>query len=169
MTTLTTLSAADLMQKNVAYLNVDDSIEEAISTFEGNRISGAPVVDRAGRLVGFLSSSDIARIEHVRDGRLDADRDFAMANAESEDESWSENLERDILGKEDYSSEVLGRQSVADWMNPDVISVEPDASLKDVCALMTKESIHRVLVVDDQTVKGIVSTFDVVRVLAREL
>ncbi len=169
MTTITALRASDLMQSNVAFLHTEDSIEEAISTFEDNHISGAPVVDRSGRLVGFLSSRDIARREHVRDGRLDADRDFAMANSEEESEAWSESVEDEIFSKEDYSPGVLGRQSVGDWMNNDIISVGPDASVKEVCERMSKEAIHRVLVVEGDKVQGIVSTFDVVRMLAREL
>ena len=169
MTTLAALRAADLMQENVAFLNTEDSIEEAISTFEDNHISGAPVVDRAGALVGFLSSRDIARREHVRDGRLDAERDMAMAKSAQEDEAWTEAVEDEIFSKEDYSLGLLGRQLVAEWMNPEVISVSPDASLREVCELMSREGIHRVLVVENARVRGIVSTFDVVRRLAREL
>ena len=50
----TKVKARDLMQANVAKLDVDTPVDEAISLLEADRISGAPVVDAAGRVVGVL-------------------------------------------------------------------------------------------------------------------
>ncbi|MHC4846213.1 MAG: CBS domain-containing protein [Planctomycetota bacterium] len=51
-----------------------------------------------------------------------------------------------------------------------MISVGPEASLKDACDLMTKESIHRVLVVDEKKhLVGVLTTFDVVAYLSKTL
>ena len=74
-----------------------------------------------------------------------------------------------FYSKLDYSPEVLGNELVKDWMNPDVISLPPTATLKEICELLVRESIHRVVIVEDENLRGIVSTFDVTRHLAETL
>ena len=71
--------------------------------------------------------------------------------------------------RDEYSPEVLGDNLVKDWMNAEVISVAPDAKLKEVCHTMSDRSVHRVLVVEDDRLAGIVSTSDIVRFLAETL
>jgi CBS domain-containing protein len=166
MMSMIEVRAKDLMQTEVVQLSPEAPVEEAVRTLEEYNVRGAPVVDDAGKLVGMLSLHDIASSEHLREGRLSTRRgERRLAEplevADDEDE-W-------IEPSEDYSPETLGRETVADWMRPGVISVAPEASLKEICRVMEKESIHRVLVTERGRLKGIVSTIDVVRFLAREL
>ena len=60
----------------------------------------------------------------------------------------------------------LAADRVRDWMNPEVISISPDATLRQVCK-MAADKIHRVLVVEDGHSVGIVTSFDVVTHVAR--
>ena len=48
-----------------------------------------------------------------------------------------EDEETTIPYKEDYSPDVLGRDLVREWMNPDVITVGLDTSLIELCRVMT--------------------------------
>jgi CBS domain-containing protein len=57
-------------------------------------------------------------------------------------------------------------ETVEQLMSPDPITVAPSASLRSVCALMVREGIHRVIVVDEGKLVGIVTTLDVVRAVA---
>ena len=57
--------------------------------------------------------------------------------------------------------------SVEDIMTPDVLCVPPDASVESVAQKMVDAGVHRALVVDDATLCGIVTSFDLLRVLAR--
>jgi predicted transcriptional regulator len=163
MTVDTTILVRDLMRTPVHTLATTMPVREAIETLEANELNGAPVVDRADRLVGFLSLRDIARSEHVRDERIDTERREHLFTQSLEEMGEDEPLTEDILDKEDYSPEVLGAETVQDWMNPQIISIRPDASLRDVCRLMVAEGVHRVLVVQRGKLEGIVSTFDIVR------
>lgn len=165
--TLRSVKARDVMQRDVITLSVHAPISEVVSTFEEYHITGAPVVDAAGRAVGVLSVADIAREDHVQGGRLESERyEYYLSNPLEEERDDMISGDEDIFAKKDYSGELLGEQRVEDWMTPRVISVDPDADLKSVCELMAKESIHRVLVTEEDSVLGIVSTFDVVRFLA---
>ena len=167
MTALTHVTAKDMMQAKVLTLAVDASVLEAIEVFEDEKISGAPVVDAGGNLVGVLSLHDIARKEHVLRGRLVTDRTDDLTG----DEEGSDRAPWDVeqYGRDDYSREVLGDERVADWMNPKVITLPPEASLKEVCRTMAGESIHRVVVTEGARVVGIISTLDIVRLLANKL
>ena len=53
------MKVADLMKTKLALVNEDVSVAEAIVSLADARVHGVPVVNRRGRLVGVLSSSDI--------------------------------------------------------------------------------------------------------------
>lgn len=163
MKTLVEITARDLMKTDVMKLEADERVESAVALFEEYHVGGAPVVDSAGTLLGFLSAHDVARSDHVERGRIVPERgDYGLGPDDADDgEAY--------FSKADYSPEVLEGGLVKDWMNPSVISCPPDATLKELCQVMVRESIHRVLIVEGKSLRGIVSTFDVVRHLAEAL
>lgn len=55
-------TVADIMAKKLLTLRPDDDIGTAVSMFLKNKISGAPVLDENGRLVGVLSEKDCMRL-----------------------------------------------------------------------------------------------------------
>ena len=152
------------IRDRVLTLSPDATVEEAIGMLEEYHISGAPVVDSFGHLLGVLSASDVARREHVSEGRLAAERAEYNLAATQNDDGWVD--EEAFSNQEDYNPETLGRESVRNWMTPAVVSAKPDDTLKAVCRLMVERSIHRVLVVEASALRGIVSAFDVVRHVA---
>lgn len=61
MTAATTdLRVADLMTIDPIVISVDASIEDAEELLRRHRITGLPVIDLAGRLVGVISQTDLA-------------------------------------------------------------------------------------------------------------
>ncbi len=156
----------EVMRSDVVVLRADDPIRTAAELFEDTRISGAPVVDVAGRLVGVLTVSDIARSEHVTDEGVAGNH---VARPVEEVADVAVELEADdeeLFATDDYEDEVLGGLRVADWMTAGVIGIEPEATLAAVCRCMVDDGIHRVFVVDGGRLVGVVSTEDVVRLLA---
>jgi CBS domain-containing protein len=170
MTALKHATARDLMEREVLTLNSATPVKEAIETFEEYRISGAPVVDTGGRLVGVLSAFDIARSEHIDGDRLSTERhDYYLSNPLGDEREEAPCDDEEFYGKEDYSQALLGRETVGDWMTPKIISVSPDTPIRDVCDRMVVEGIHRVLVREQGALVGIISSFDVVKYLAAKL
>jgi CBS domain-containing protein len=55
-------TVADIMAKKLHTLRPDDDIATAVSMFLKYKISGAPVVDAAGKLIGVLSEKDCMRL-----------------------------------------------------------------------------------------------------------
>jgi CBS domain-containing protein len=166
MQTLKHVTARELMRSPVITLPTDASIAEALSVFEDEGISGVPVIDAAGAVVGMLTQHDVARGEHLRKDRLQTGREWSFGESAGE---TLEEQEREILAREDYSPEMLGRDTVGDWMSPKVLAVPTNASLRQVCDLMRRESIHRVLVVERTRPAGIITSSDIVRFLADNL
>ena len=165
---LAKIHARDIMKRNVFKLEPTATIEEAVTAFQEMQIGGAPVVDRSGHLLGVISASDIARPENMRSGQLEVQRgDFTMGEASPDDDgSYDEEV---VFSMEDYSPGVVTGTTVADWMNADVVTVAPDASLKAVSKLLVKAHAHRVMVVERGKLVGIVSTLDVARCVAEGL
>jgi CBS domain-containing protein len=73
----------------------------------------------------------------------------------------------------DWVSAEVGKRTdhecVSDVMTTDVISVSPDTSLHEVASLMNQKKIHRVLVVEDQRLVGLISSLDIVRACGDDL
>ncbi|HEY8257441.1 MAG TPA: CBS domain-containing protein [Gemmatimonadales bacterium] len=53
----------ELMQRNVKTVRSDDSVAEAIVALADAHVSGMPVVDRAGKVVGVVSTTDVLAAE----------------------------------------------------------------------------------------------------------
>jgi CBS domain-containing protein len=153
------IKARNIMQSEVVQLNSDASIKSAIETFEDYSISGAPVVNETGELVGVLSDTDIVKIEHLEND------DIHVKRAEYYFNDPFDELDEPFFSQEDYSPEALGQETVGDWMTPHVISVGPEAPLSEICAIMTRERIHRVFVVKEKKLLGVITTFDIVKKL----
>lgn len=166
MTRTKPILAKDIMNADVVRFDAATPIETAIETLDELDISGAPVTDDDGRLLGILTTRDVTRAEHVRSGRIEATRgDFSMSEPTGDLEPEDEN-ENVILNREDYSPAVVGTDTVADWMNRGVVTVDPEATLRQVCQKMAKEHVHRVIVARGRTLAGIITSFDVVRCVA---
>mgnify|MGYP001399893349 CR=1 FL=1 len=161
------LSVRDAMRRQVTTLSPDDGIESAIALFEEARISGAPVVDSGGKLVGVLTLADVARPDRMRESRVSTQRgSFEMSEDVGEERTDELDPEEVFYSKEDYSADLLGGERVSEWMTGEVVSVTPDATLEAACKVMVARQIHRVFVTEGERLVGVLSSFDVVRALA---
>jgi CBS domain-containing protein len=155
-----TVTARDVMQTEVLVLNESDSLLEAHQFFVRHDITGAPVIDDTGRLVGVVSIRDLLRTE-------EADHDVNRTVAEFFWESPGyANPGVDLDNLREGLSEIL----VGEVMTRDPIYVAPDSSVREVAALIRKHQIHRVLVATPGPegvleVAGIISLFDLVSLL----
>lgn len=160
------LLAKDVMQTDVLTLRPDDTVESAVGLLEEYHVSGAPVLDGFGKILGVLSSTDVARREHVHEGSVSVGRVGGGGVGPDEDDGID--FEDEVLDSEGYSPELFASARVDEWMSHRLVSVAPEATLAEVCRLMVAESIHRVFVVREEALCGVISTFDVVRLMAAE-
>ena len=129
------LTVADIMQSDVRTIGEDEPVAEAIVALADGHISGLPVMNRGGQLVGVVSSTDIlaAEAESVEDGGL---------------------------------NQVVTHTRVAEIMTRHPKSVEPSVPVKVAAQEMLYLDVHRLLVVKDGQLLGVVSQSDIVRAVA---
>ena len=84
------ISVSDIMTENVVTVNENKYVSEAQAALIQNNISGAPVVDDSGNLIGFISKTDITHfhsiggdIDYAKVGEIASSRLFCIASTES--------------------------------------------------------------------------------------
>jgi CBS domain-containing protein len=152
--TLRAETAADLMSPNPLSLRDDATLHEAIAFLVDRGISGAPVIDEAGRPVGVLSRSDI--LVH------DREEPQHMAPAEVD---YGTPLPRKWWSA--FQLERVDTTLVRDLMTPAVFCVALDTAAASVVEQLRELNVHRLFVVDENGVLvGVITALDVVRHLS---
>src|SRR4051794_29129422 len=111
--------AADVMESDVVTFTPSTPIADALRTFEGARISGAPVVDGNGKIIGMLSAADVARPAHLRRGRIDGKKAADCVTAPLDD------AELLVLARKELES-TSERPTVGDWMSTGILCAAPE-------------------------------------------
>jgi CBS-domain-containing membrane protein len=152
---LGTLTARDVMTKDVIAVREDDTLEKAIQTLKQNRITGAPVIGKKNKFVGILSINDLIGqkpgVDFTDSGHL------ATALAHAEDATtW------DLFDKASPLDDRSGAEQVATRMSRQMTSVADDTPLVEVARVMCGGHWHRVPVVGESgDLIGIISTMDI--------
>jgi CBS domain-containing protein len=150
-------TANDIMNPNVMTVRDDMTLHELATFLTENEISGAPVVDSRGKLVGVVSVTDIALSEAER-ASVEAD----PSSPPFYSGGWRERLRREGLsGMHIESSGLL----VRDIMTPAVYTVPDTASVSEIARTMITGRLHRLLVVRGHQVVGIITTLDLIKLL----
>jgi CBS domain-containing protein len=150
-------TVAELMNRDLLTVTPATPLSEAIHLLVDRQISGLPVVDEAGKLVGVISESDLMWREKGLDRPpyiMFLDSVIYLQNPAEHD--------RDL-------HKVLG-QTVGEVMTAGAISITADASLPAAARIMHDKKIHRLPIVDaDNRPIGIITQGDIVRAIADEL
>jgi CBS domain-containing protein len=160
------ITAADLMNPEVLTVPEDMTVRELATFLMDNEITGAPVVDREGRLVGVVSVVDIADVAagEEEDEQEGSDGSEGSGGVDYFAQSWEVGLSdeaREELELEDEQGEIL----VGEIMNPELYSVPEDATVAEVAMTMLKNHIHRLLVIEEGKAVGIITTSDLLGLL----
>jgi CBS domain-containing protein len=134
-----------IMTTDVATISPDASLKDVARTLAGREVSGLPVVDDDGRLVGIVSERDLfpRKAAQPRGGLLSR-----------------------LLGRTDGARPPA--RVAADVMSTPAVAIEPFWSIPGAAAMMRDHGVKRLPVIDDGgRLVGIVSLADVVRAVVR--
>jgi len=152
-----TITARDLMQESIILVAPEDPLIGVQRLFADEMIHGAPVVDEQNRVLGVISTSDLLQaVTDERDSTYPVPGYFEDGVA-----SFSG------IGDEDFR-EALGERRVSSVMTRDIVSVSPEASVVDVARTLRHNCVHRVLVIEDGVLVGIITTFDLIELFEKE-
>ena len=147
-------TVADVMTRDPICVRPETPLNEAIKILVERRISGLPVVNEAGKLVGILSETDLMWQETgVTPPAYIMFLDSVI---------YLENparYERDL-------HKALG-QTVGEVMTAEPLAIAPEKSLREAAQLMHEDGVRRLPVTDaDSRVIGILTRGDVIRAMA---
>lgn len=140
----------ELMRGTTATVQPDTSWKEAAQLFFDHRVSAAPVVDEAGRLVGILSEKDLFR------GLFPSFRDWVQTPETYLDFSEME-----------HNAAAAASKTVREVMSTRVLTASPDTPILKVGALMVSSGIHHVPVVEHDVLVGMVGRGDIYRAILK--
>jgi CBS domain-containing membrane protein len=126
-----------IMTKNVVKINLTDELTKAESLFKKHKIRHIPVVT-GNKIVGMLSYTDLLRI--------------SFADAVDDDET-----EIDVT--------VYNMFSVEQVMARNLVTVTPEATIKEVAEILASREFHALPVVEGELLVGIVTTTDLIKYL----
>lgn len=136
----------DLMTTDVITIGPDASLKEAARRMIEARVSGLPVTDNSGALIGVITEADFVKEEA---GRRAGQRARLLRWLHPEPKSDSERL-------------------VGDVMTGTVLTLTGDSDHADAARLMDREGIKRVPVVDEHgALIGVVSRTDILKAFTR--
>ncbi len=149
------LTAKDIMTKDVVTVKNDTSIEELSTLLVSNEISGAPVVDDAGAIVGIVTENDLIN----RNKRLHIPTVISFLDAAIYLES-SKKFAEDVKR--------LTATKVGDICAKKVVTITEDTTLMDIATIMSEKKVHLLPVIASGKVVGIVGKRDVVKAVAQQ-
>jgi CBS domain-containing protein len=145
--------AADLMTKNVVTVLPETTLADAARIMLAQRVSGLPVLDAEGHLVGVVTEGDLLR--------------RAELGSEGEQPSWLKTFLVPSRLAEDYVH-THGRH-VVEVMTENPIHVAPGTEIAEVAQLMHKKRIKRLPVVENGALVGVISRSNLLGALSRKL
>ena len=141
--------ARDVMSSDVVTVGANATILEAIKLLINEGVSGLPVVDASGAIVGMLSEFDVIR--HV-----------AGTDSEAFSRFQSQLIDRGALGT--AYTQALSK-SVKTIMTKPALTAPDDADLKAVADLMLQYKMKRIPIVKGPSVVGVISRVDLLKAL----
>lgn len=134
----------DLMRRDVISIPQTASIWELSRLLTERGISGVPVVDAQGEVVGVVSRADIVRCMQDLPRRRFQENGFYVEDDEIPPSAFVR---------------------VADIMNRAVISAPSTTTVSEFSRLMLAHRIHRILIIDGRKLVGIVTTSDILKTM----
>ncbi|SEI19569.1 CBS domain-containing protein [Tardiphaga sp. OK245] len=144
------MRAHQIMTRNVLTVSPVTSVETAANTMLEHHISGLPVLNMSGELVGIVSERDFLRRAEI--------------GTQRKRPRWLQFFMSPGALADDFVRE-RGR-SVSDVMTPDPVTVSEDETLDDIVALMEKKNVKRLPVTRGRQLVGIITRANLMRAVA---
>ena len=148
------LQAKDLIIANVIAVTSGTAVRELARIFSENRISGAPVVDGGGKVIGVVTESDLIfqnKKVHIPTALAILDS-FIFLEA-------PDKMERELRK--------MAGSTVADICTANPVTVGQDTPVEEIATLMAEKKVHTLPVLDENgLLVGVIGKSDIIRMIA---
>ncbi len=146
--------AKDIMVQDVIVAGPDDNLEDIARILVENGISGLPVVDSSGHILGIITEKDLM----IRATELKVPFYITLFDSII----FLENPIRLSKELKKYTATRVG-----EIMTPKIVVVEEDTPLNEIVGIMQGNEVNRVPVVKDGKLVGIITRSDILKALVR--
>jgi len=152
------LTAKDVMNPHVLSVPDDWTIEELAQFLIDKAITGAPVMDETGKLIGVVSLTDIVQHDSLAEMRVRANEphDYYL-------HGWEDRLSPEEISS--FHVEEKPMVTVREIMTPFVFKVDEQTPIQEVADTMIGGRVHRLMVTHKERVVGIITTMDLLKVI----
>jgi CBS domain-containing protein len=144
------LKVRDVMTPDVITVGPSMSLHDVALVMAGHGISGVPVVDTSGELIGIISEGDFLVKERGRPSRPQGALDRLLGRRDDE-----------------TNDRRLSAQTAGQAMSAPPVTIEADRAVRHAAALMIDRAINRLPVMSGERLVGIVTRADLVRAYVR--
>jgi len=144
------LTAKDIMTRDAITVRTTTTIEELARTLMEHKISGVPVVDDAGGLIGIVTENDLIS----QNKRLHIPTVMRLFDAFIMLES---------PGKIEKEIKKMTAITVNDIYTKEVITVTEDTPVQDIATIMSEKKVHLIPVVEGKKILGIIGKIDLIK------
>lgn len=144
--------AKDIMTTTILSVTVETTIKELVKLFSDHNISGAPVVDEKGDLIGVVTENDLidqTKKLHIPTVITILDSIFYLESPTK--------MEKEI--------KKMAGTKVLDIYTSNPVSVEPEATIEEVATTMARKNIHTLPVIENNKMVGIIGKKDIIKTL----
>lgn len=145
------MNVAEAMTRNVVAVSPETPLKDVAATMVQHGISGVPVVDAGGTVLGVVSEADFV----IKERGSAAVHHRFLAGLFGESRATLAELRK------------IEARTAGEAMTSPAVTVEADAHLSEVARIMADRRINRLPVVEDDRLVGIVTRADVVRAFIR--
>ncbi len=149
------MKARDIMHKNVITIGKEMTLKEAAVLMSNHGISGLPVVDDSGRIIGIIADSDILKYRQ----KINLPEYLRLLEFFIE-EVDPESIQEDIRG--------ILHKKVKDVMTTRLITVTEEAFIGQILSKFAEHHISRIPVVKENKLVGIIAREDVIKAFAEK-
>jgi len=140
------------MTPSVISVTTKTSIKDLVNLFSEHNISGVPVVDEDGKLIGIVTESDLidqTKKLHIPTVVTILDSVFYLENPTR--------MEKEM--------KKMAGTTVLDIYSSPPVTVGPDAMIEEIATIMSEKNVHTLPVVKDNKLLGIIGKKDIIKTL----
>ena len=148
------LSAKDIMTKDVVTVSPDLPVEKLASLLWEKRISGVPVIDDDGSVLGVVTESDLidqTKRFHIPTVVTILDSVIFLDSAEK--------IKKEI-------NKMTGAR-VGDICSKKPVNINPDTPADEIASIMAEKGVHTLPVLENGKLVGVVGKADIIRILTK--
>lgn len=156
-----TTKAGDIMTTDVVTIGPESNIAEAVRLICEHGISGLPVVEINGKLLGIITKTDLIALEYETQFERLYEVDLkSILGSKELNQTSCQKSSIDTEGKETTPVETI--------MKRNVITASPDTPLPMIAKLMQENNVHRIVITENDRVIGIITSMDLLKLIVQK-